>query len=66
MEVRYAKVYRDGEVIREEPYEVSDKEIAEEKVTDDILNRADTLIDKDPKAFLKKLTARLIKKGILP
>jgi len=65
MEIRYTKVYKNGEVIREEPYEVGDTELAEEKEVSDILSHADALIDKDPKVFLKRLTKRLISRGMI-
>lgn len=53
-----------------EPYDVSDEQLAEEADIA-IFEKANTLIDNiktltDTKAFLKKLVARLIKRGALP
>ena len=69
-EIRYTKVYKDGEVIREEPYEVSDEQLADE-VEEKALAKVDELIDQinslaKAKTFLKRLCKRLVRKGSLP
>jgi len=67
---RYIRTYKDGVLAGEEPYEVSDAELADEAEAK-ALAKADELIDAIdslPKArtFLKRLCTRLIRKGLLP
>lgn len=69
-ETRYAQIFKDGKLIRTEPYTVSDEQLAEEadQVT---FQKVDTMIDNistlaDAKTFLKKLVVRLAKRGVLP
>ena len=63
---RYIIEFKDGKEVSRVSYELSDEQIADEVESQDILEKAEALIDEDPKAFLKRLTARLIKKGLLP
>ena len=70
MEARYIQEYQNGILVNRIPYEVSDAELAEE-AEEKAMAKADTLIDAisnlaDAKVFLKRLCARLIKKGLLP
>ena len=69
-ETRYTEVYKDGKLIKQEPYQVSDEELAEEAEVSEIEQIKDTLEqDWDSKktiAVLKKLIRRLVNKGILP
>jgi len=69
-ETRYIEEYKGGVLVNKVPYVVSDEELAEEAEVDK-LSKVDALIDAitnlaDAKAFLKRLCARLIKKGLLP
>lgn len=69
-ETRYSEVYKDGMLIERIPYEVSDEQLADEAEAA-ALAKANTLIDSidtlaKAKVFLKRLCARLIKKGVLP
>lgn len=59
----------DGTELPQEPYEVSDEQLADEAEVN-ALAKADQLIDAisnlaDAKVFLKRLCARLVKKGLL-
>ena len=59
-----------GNIVKQIPYEVSDAELADEAEAK-ALAKVGQLIDaignlSDAKVFLKKLCARLIKKGYLP
>jgi len=69
-ETRYVDVFKDGKLIKQEPYEVSDAELAEEAEAGEIEQIKDTLDSITTAAqaitVLKKLVKRLVKKGILP
>jgi len=69
-ETRYVDVFKDGKLIAQEPYEVSDEELAEEAEAGEIEQIKDTLDSITTAAqaitVLKKLVKRLVKKGILP
>lgn len=68
---RPMNVYANGELVGIDGYiEVSDEQLADEAETR-ALEKADDLIDAitnlaQARTFLKRLTARLIKKGVLP
>jgi len=73
-EIRYIRVYKQGtyppELLEEEPYEVSDEELAEEQEVEQV-KQIEAILDKDWTAaqsqeILKKLIKRLLKKGVLP
>jgi len=69
-EIRYVKVYENGILVAEEPYEVSDEQLAEEQEAEQI-RQIEAILDKDWTAaqsqeILKKLIKRLLKKGLLP
>jgi len=70
METRYTEVYKDGKMIKQEPYEVSDEQLADEAEAAEIEQIKDTLDSITTAAqaitILKKLIRRLVKKGILP
>jgi predicted house-cleaning noncanonical NTP pyrophosphatase (MazG superfamily) len=69
-ETRYIEEYKDGKLLKQIPYEVSDEELAEEQEKDamdkaaDMINAISSLAD--AKVFLKKLCRRLFKSGALP
>lgn len=69
-ETRYVQVYKDGKLIKQEPYEVSDAELADEAEANEIEQIKNTLDSittlAQAIAVLKKLINRLVKKGILP
>ena len=69
-ETRYVDVFKDGKLIKQEPYEVSDAELAEETEAGEIEQIKDTLNSittaAQAIAVLKKLIIRLANKGILP
>ena len=67
---KYIREYTDGVLTAEIPYEVSDEQLADE-AEQKTLAKVDQLIDAitnlaEAKVFLKRLCARLIKKGLLP
>lgn len=63
-ETRYTEVYEQGtgKLLRKEPYEVSDEQLAEENEAKEIEQIMNSLSDSDP---LKKVIKRLMKKGLL-
>lgn len=69
-ETRYTEVYKDGKLIAQEPYEVSDAELADEAEAAEIEQIKDALEQSwdgtKTTTVLKKLIKRLVKKGILP
>lgn len=69
-ETRYVELFKDGKLIKTEPFILSNEQLADE-VEANALAKVGTLIDAignlaDAKVFLKRLCARLIKKGLLP
>lgn len=69
-ETRYAEIFKDGVLIGTEPYVVSDEQLVEEADIA-LFEKVNTMIDDinnlaQAKVFLKKLVARLIKRGALP
>jgi len=69
-ETRYIDTYQDGILISHIPYQVSDEQLADEAEeralakVGELIDQIDTLAK--AKVFLKRLCARLIKKGLLP
>ena len=69
-ETRYIREYKDGVLVNQIPYEVSDEQLADEAEAA-AMAKADTLIDSidtlaKARVFLKRLCKRLIRKGVLP
>ena len=69
-ETRYIEEYKNGVVVNTIPYTVSDEQLADE-AEEKALAKVDQLIDAisnlaEAKVFLKRLCARLIRKGLLP
>ncbi len=68
-ETRFINEYKDGILVKQIPYIVTDEQLTEEAEVK-ALTKVDTLIDSitslaEAKVFLKRLCARLIKKGYL-
>lgn len=69
-ETRYIEEFKNGELVRRVPYEVSDTELTEE-LDRAAMAKAEEMIDSitslaGAKVFLKKLCLRLFKNGVLP
>jgi hypothetical protein len=70
-ETRYVRIFRDGELVGQEAYEVNDEQLADEAEAAEVKTKIAAALEVDWTAAqlqtaVKLLVRRLLRKGVLP